>query len=235
MHSFPSPVGVLIFYVCNYLGLFYNVQYIVVYVVWWPCWWGKVYWVSFSFILNITVGEWERSSPAVRIPPQRDLAPPLTLCIPQSHENWRSHVLMSNKCLLIKSGSLPLGFSYFTWLSCLFFLFLLVYEFIKGQNLFFTKICYFYLYSLPILFFTTVRCFYLNALPRTLAVLGNLKTLCPLVFNFANIHVISLCLIFTCTEQYSPGRNSFWFCANDFFFPLNFFFWPLSLNNCLVI
>lgn len=28
MHSFPSPTGVLIFYICNYLGPFYNVQYI---------------------------------------------------------------------------------------------------------------------------------------------------------------------------------------------------------------
>lgn len=72
MHSFPSPTGVLIFYVCNYLGLFYNVQYICCnstnMLFGFPCWWGKVYWVSFSFILNITLGEQERSSPVAGFP-----------------------------------------------------------------------------------------------------------------------------------------------------------------------
>lgn len=161
--------------------------------------------------------------------PRGTRAPPLTLDLTEPW-NWRSHVLMSNKCLSDKIWLLTFGvLSYFTWLLPLF----LSYWFMSSskvkiysyQNIF-TYILYLF-YSLPQL---DVFIWMLSS--KDLGYLWN-ERLCALVFNFKTFICLFLfvSLIFTCDSSIVLGEIHFDSVPMTFF-PLNFFISSLKMN-CL--
>lgn len=116
--------------------------------------------------------------------PRGTRALPLTLCVPQSHENRRSHVWMSSKCLSDKIWLLTFGVLSHFYLGFALFFFLTGLwvhhhrsKFILYQNILFTYILYLF-YSLPHL-----DVFLWMLFQGPWLYFGN-ERLCALVFNF---------------------------------------------------
>ena len=200
MHSFPSPAGVLIFYVCNYLGPFYNVQYMCcIYCLVSMLMGEGVLGFFFLYSEHYSWGVGEEQPCSQNPLPRGTRAPPLTLCIPQSHENWRSHVLMSSKCLSDKIWLLTFGVLSFHLAFALFFFLtgLWVHQrskFILYQNILFTYILYLF-YSLP-----QLDVFIWMLFQGPWLYFGN-ERLCALVFNFKTV------MSFPCA-LFSHAQNS---------------------------